>query len=144
MVHLLKMAAGIRSLGDLRARQDFIVDSLKMQGKPAELLHITRFMPKRASELRGKGSLYWVFNKAIQARQKIIDLRPVQSPDGRTRCAIVLARPIIKVLAMPRKAFQGWRYLEYDDTPHDIKRHHDISMDMPMEMRLALTELCLI
>ena len=45
---------------------------------------------------------------------------------------------------VPRRAFQGWRYLDPDEAPHDLdgrkRRHHE----MPPKLRKQLAELGLI
>lgn len=55
--------------------------------------------PKRAEEILGGGSLYWVIKGSIQCRQKIIRFDEYDSADGVQRCAIVLDPELI-----PRRA----------------------------------------
>lgn len=147
-LHLIKMAAGIESLEQLDERQDFLRRQAELRSGRAELLHVTRFFPKRADEILTTtegvpGSLYWVFQKTVQARQEIANFREVQDAEGGSRCAIVLEGPLIRVEWQHRKAFQGWRYLKGEDAPLDIGAF-DPGTDVPVEMRAALKELCLI
>ena len=82
--------------------------------------HITRAFPKKKEELIADGSLYWVFKGFIQARQSIIALEPIFDDDGWQKCKIVMARELYLTKPHPRRAFQGWRYL--DNPPPDIKK----------------------
>lgn len=153
-LHLIKMAAGISSLQELVDRQDFVrrgqKDTLKSKGFTGQhLLHVTRFFPKRRDEILGKGgaehgSLYWVFQKRVQARQVIVDFLEVRGEDGIMRCGIVLKGPLVMVRPQMRKAFQGWRYLPQDDTPVDMRAYSFDGGGVSEQMRRDLEELCLL
>ncbi|PPR60090.1 MAG: hypothetical protein CFH08_02558, partial [Alphaproteobacteria bacterium MarineAlpha3_Bin7] len=85
-IHLIRMAAGIGSLGELRQRQSYrISKSGKSEGK---LYTYTRNMPKRVNELTEGGSIYWVIKRFIRARQKIISIEKKTNEEGRVFCAI--------------------------------------------------------
>lgn len=75
--------------------------------------------PKRATELLDGGSLYWVMKGFIKARQQIIGLERVTGEDGIARCAILLDTNVVNIELTPRRAFQGWRYLEGAQIPRD-------------------------
>ena len=77
-----------------------------------EVRVVTRMRPKRASELIG-GSLYWIVKHRLLACQEI--LRFDDREDG--RIDIVCSAELIIVSPMPRRAHQGWRYLDEDDAP---------------------------
>ena len=68
--------------------------------------------PKRAAELVG-GSLYWIVKHRLVACQQI--LRFEDREDG--RIDIVCSAELIGVPPRPRRAHQGWRYLEDADAP---------------------------
>jgi len=68
--------------------------------------------PKRAPELIG-GSLYWIVKHRLVACQEI--LRFDDREDG--RIDIVCSAELTTVSPMPRRAHQGWRYLEEDEAP---------------------------
>ena len=68
--------------------------------------------PKRAAELVG-GSLYWIVKHRLVACQQI--LRFEDREDG--RIDIVCSAELIAVPPRPRRAHQGWRYLEDADAP---------------------------
>jgi Uncharacterized conserved protein len=72
----------------------------------------TRMRPKRSAELIG-GSLYWIVKHRLLARQEI--LRFDDREDG--RIDIVCSTDLATVSPIPRRAHQGWRYLEEEDAP---------------------------
>ena len=170
-LRLIKMAAGIKSLEALGERQAFVrqlerAELGSYRPGAGAFVHITRFMPKRrlailsASDQTGfneavnrtaasipgdvPGSLYWVFQKHIQARQEIIDLVSLKGTDGQERCGIVLAGPLIRVERYPQRAFQGWRYLDGADAPADLPEWAGSLPEIPSDMRQELEDLCLI
>ena len=100
--------------------------------------------PKRRDEILKGGSLYWVIRGLIQCRQPIIDLEAVRGDDGIDRCRIVYDTKSILVRPTPRRAFQGWRYLEAADAPPDLKRSAGDSTGMSPKMRRELAELGLL
>ena len=79
--------------------------------------HVTRMWPKREAELLDGGSIYWVIKGVIQCRQRILSLREITGQDGIRRCGLVLASDVIRTASVPKKAFQGWRYLTPADAP---------------------------
>ena len=72
----------------------------------------TRMRPKRMTELVG-GSLHWIVKHRIVARQQI--LRFDDRNDG--RIDIVCSAELVAVPPRPKRAHQGWRYLEEGDAP---------------------------
>lgn len=101
--------------------------------------HVTRMWPKREAEVLAGGSLYWVFKGLILARQRIIGLEERQGGDGILRCALMLAPEVIRTEPAPRRAFQGWRYLDPKDSPRDLPlgRKGDSSLPDDLARRLA-------
>ena len=77
-----------------------------------EVRIVTRMRPKRAPELVG-GSLYWIVKHRLIACQEI--LRFEDREDG--RIDIVCSADLVTVAPLPRRAHQGWRYLDEDDAP---------------------------
>jgi len=71
----------------------------------------TRMRPKRMEELVG-GSLFWIVKHRMIAGQQI--LRFEDRSDG--RLDIVCSSELIVIAAKPRRAHQGWRYLEAEVT----------------------------
>ena len=68
--------------------------------------------PKRAGELIG-GNLYWIVKHRLVAAIEILRLE--DRPDG--RIDIVCAAALTRIPPTPRRAHQGWRYLEEADAP---------------------------
>jgi hypothetical protein len=95
----------------------------------------TRQTPKRAVELTAGGSLYRVFKGFILCRQSILAVDTIgQGPAS--RCEVTVDPNVILVTPTPRRAFQGWRYLEAKDAPPDLRTGH--AGDVPMELARQL------
>jgi len=143
-LHLIKLSVGTDSVADL---EDWIALKLKAQkkrGKKPERIHTTRMVPKRADELTGGGSIFWVIKGQIMCRERILDIRPFTDKDGIGRCRVVLDGKLVLVEPRPRSAFQGWRYLEPKDAPRDLARAAPGAARMPEEMRRELQQLGLL
>lgn len=132
-LHLIKLSVGPDSLADLAAWQN--------QRLPEKLMHITRHKPKRAAEILDGGSIYWVVKSVIVARQQILEFRDV-TKDGIASCGIVYGPTLIPVHNWPRRAFQGWRYLDAKDAPPD--HTHGANDDPSDTLRQDLAALGLI
>lgn len=104
-LHLTKVAFACRDLEMLQER-------IASRAVGGEVRVATRMRPKRASELIG-GSLYWIVKHRLIACQQI--LRFEDREDG--RIDIVCSAELVTVSPMPRRAHQGWRYLEEADAP---------------------------
>jgi hypothetical protein len=143
-VHLVKLCVGVDSALDLAAWQAERLRQLAAAGKTPELRHRTRQMPRRKNEILDGGSLYWVVKGFVLVRQRILDLRADTKDDGTPCCGIVLDPELVGTRPHPRRAFQGWRYLEALDAPPDVSALENADEDMPPEMREELRELRLI
>ena len=104
-LNLTKVAFACRDLEMLQQR-------MAARAIEGEVRVVTRLRPKRAAELIG-GSLYWIVKHRLIARQEIH--RFEDREDG--RIDIVCSATLVTVSPMPRRAHQGWRYLEADDAP---------------------------
>jgi len=102
---MTKVAFACRDLEMLQAR-------IAGRAVAGEVRVVTRMRPKRAPELLG-GSLYWIVKHRLIACQEI--LRFDDREDG--RIDIVCSDELTTVSPMPRRAHQGWRYLEEEDAP---------------------------
>jgi hypothetical protein len=143
-LHLIKLSVGTESVADL---EDWIQKKLKekkRRGLKAERIHTTRMVPKRADELTGGGSIFWVIRGQITCRERILDIRPFTDKDGIGRCRLVLDPKCVLVEQRPRSAFQGWRYLDDKDAPRDLSRAAPGAARMPEQMRRELRELGLL
>ncbi|MAS15128.1 MAG: lysophospholipase [Nitratireductor sp.] len=142
-LNLIKLCVGCESVEQL---QDWIALRLRekqARGEPAEQFHTTRMVPKRVAELTEGGSLYWVIKGTVQCRQRLLDIRPFRDAEGVSRCHLVLEPKLVRTQFQPRRAFQGWRYLEPKDAPQDLGSSGD-DAEMPLELRRELTELGLL
>ena len=112
-LHLMKVAVGAKTPADLEAWQ-------RRSGKAGRVDHVTRMWPKRGAELLDGGSLYWAVAKKFAVRQRILALEPAMV-GGVRKCRIVLDTELVPVRAVPRRPFQGWRYLEGAKAPVDLR-----------------------
>lgn len=110
MLHLSKVAVGCPDIETLARLQ-----RERWGDDPCSL---TRYMPKRADELIG-GSLFWIIAHRLVARQPIVSLAMVTTEWG-TKCRIGFSGPPVPVVAVPKRAHQGWRYLDATDAPPDL------------------------
>ena len=120
-LHIIKLCVGCDSLTELANWQKQRLKEKRAKGQKAELIHVTRMTPKRTEEILDGGSLYWVIKGQIAARQKLLAFREV-SKNGIPHCGLVYDKELVPVVAWPRRAFQGWRYLEDKDAPPDLAR----------------------
>ena len=138
LLHLVKLCVGCDSIEDLAAWIDFRLAEQRAAGLVPEQVHTTRMVPKRVDELLDGGSLYWVIKGNIQCRQRLIDIRPFTDSEGIGRCHLVLEPKIIPTEWQPRRAFQGWRYLDGKDAPPDLDGGED--GEIPPELARQLRE----
>ena len=115
-VHLLKLSVGTESVESLE-RWQRRRDVRTADGLPR---HVTRMWPKRAAEVVAGGSIFWVIQGVVLARQRVLRLDEVVRADGIRRCGLVLDPAIARVESLPRRPFQGWRYLPAEDAPRDL------------------------
>jgi hypothetical protein len=106
-LHLTKVAFGCRTVEALEKR-------VAARTHGGEMRIATRMRPKRASELIG-GSLYWIVKHRLVGCQEI--LRFDDRSDG--RIDIVCSGNLALIAPSPRRAHQGWRYLEEDSAPSE-------------------------
>jgi len=102
---MTKVAFACRDLEALQRR-------IAARAAGGEIRIATRMRPKRAAELIG-GSLHWIVKHRLIACQEI--LRFDDREDG--RIDIVCAAELRTLSPKPRRAHQGWRYLEEADAP---------------------------
>jgi len=144
-LHMLKMCVGVESVAELRRFQARRLARLRADGQPAELRHWTRNMPRRAAEIEGEGSLYWIIKGAIRARQRILALEAAADANALKRCAVVLDADIVETRPYPARPMQGWRYLEADRAPADLRLGRgDETWNMPAPLVAELRELGLL
>ncbi|MEM8617786.1 MAG: DUF1489 domain-containing protein [Pseudomonadota bacterium] len=112
---MVKLCVGADDIEDLANWQKQV-----MRSYPTPVHH-TRMIPKRADELSDGGSIYWVIRGLIQVRQTILDVKTITDRGGRRACELVLDKALVPVEPMPKRPFQGWRYLKPEDAPKDLR-----------------------
>lgn len=135
-LHLIKLSVGTRDVADLRRWQ-----SGPGRGHDGLPRHVTRMRPKREAELLEGGSVFWVIRRAVLCRQRLLRLEEHRGQDGVPRCALVLDPELVKVTPVPRKAFQGWRYLPARDAPRDLGAFAEGEAELPPKLAMALAEM---
>ena len=136
-LNLLKLCVGVSEIEEL---DSWVKDCRQGRGT---LDHVTRMFPKRKDEILPGGSLFWVMRGMILCRQPIAALEEVTGSDGSVRCRILFKPQVIPVRPVPKRAFQGWRYLEEADSPPDLPKSAKVD-GMPEKMRRELGELGLL
>ena len=107
-LHLTKVAYGCDSI-------DYLIERLALKAAHQPSFLVTRYLPKRAGEIGG-GSLFWIIKHQLVGRSPILGFGEA---DG-GKVAIHLEPRLILVHARPKRAHQGWRYLEGKDAPPDL------------------------
>jgi hypothetical protein len=130
-LHLTKVAVGCASIQALENR-------IARRAGKGEVRVPTRMRPKRMEELIG-GSLHWIVKHRIVARQQI--LRFEDRGDG--RIDIVCSAELVVIPPKPKRAHQGWRYLEDKDAPTGDNDESGLS-DLPPRLYGKLAALALV
>jgi len=140
MLHIAKLAVGVRDIDHIRALQ-----AERLRSNPP-LRHRTRNFPRRGQEVLAGGSLYWVISGSMLARQRIVDIVE-DKRDGGEKCAALLLDPeVVPLIGRPTRPFQGWRYLAAEAAPADLDQAvMAVGEEMlPPVLRRELRALCLI
>jgi hypothetical protein len=130
-LHLTKVAFGCRTVEALEKR-------VAVRARDGEVRIVTRMRPKRADELIG-GSIYWIVKHRLVGRQEI--LRFEERKDG--RIDIVLSGELELIPPHPKRAHQGWRYLESGSAPNGNGDHNGLS-ELPPLLYTRLAALALV
>ena len=138
-VHLQQLSVGSESIQALMDWQAHVVRQRQQRGLSAHHIHVTRMFPKRRDEILDGGSIYWVIKGNIICRNKIVDLEET-TKNGHRACGILMDPQLIPVPPKPRRAFQGWRYLQAGDAPPDLTGAGS-GADLPAAFRAKLIEL---
>lgn len=130
-LHLTKVAYGATSLEEMRSW-------FATRGDEARLT--TRYLPKRHTEIVPGGSLFWIFKHQLVMRSEI--LRFEEAEGGKTN--IVISTELIPVHPRPKRAHQGWRYLDEADAPIDLGDGEESGETMPGNLANELARLGLV
>ncbi len=132
-IHMVKLCVGADDIGDLEDWQKRLMQTSPMP------YHHTRMVPKRAEELAEGGSIYWVIKRLIQVRQRIIAVNEITDRGGRRACELIFDPELVLVEPLPKRPFQGWRYLKPGDAPRDLVSGSG-TIDLPPGLRAELRE----
>ena len=135
-IHIVKLCVGADSVEDLALWQKHQVEKLKRRAPVCG----TRMWPKRVDEVLKGGSLYWVIKGSVLVRQRIVEVAEVTDEHG-LRCGLWLDPKLVRTAPQPRRAFQGWRYLEVADAPADLEGRKNKGGDLPEKLRAELVSL---
>lgn len=132
-LNMTKIAFGAESPAHLRQR-------LESYAEAGEIRLTTLYLPKRHEEMAG-GSLYWILNHTLVGRSPILGFMD----NGQGRTWIRLRPELIPVRSIPKRAHQGWRYLEAKDVPPDLGgADADARDEMPSKMLGELMKMGLV
>ncbi|MBK6707416.1 MAG: DUF1489 domain-containing protein [Sphingomonadales bacterium] len=132
-LHMTKIAFGAESPAHLRQR-------LEAYAEAGEIRLTTRYLPKRHEEMVG-GSLYWIVNHMLVGRSEILGFMD----NGQGKTWIRLRPELIAVRSIPKRAHQGWRYLDGKDAPPDLgSADADGRDEMPSKMLGELMKMGLV
>jgi hypothetical protein len=119
-VNIIKLCVGVEHVSELECWQRQQAEVVLKAKQPFVLQHLTRNTPRRKDEVLDGGSLYWVIKGLVQVRQRIVAIEPSARENGEPVCALVFDQELVQTERQPRRAFQGWRYLELDAAPPDL------------------------
>jgi hypothetical protein len=125
-LHLTKVAFGAESV-------DHLAERLRLRGEEGPVFLTTRYLPKRHEEVAG-------LKHQLIARSPILGFG--EAEEGRV--AIHIDPKLVLVQARPKRAHQGWRYLEGADAPLDLGGDATGLDVMPPALMTKLAELALI
>lgn len=120
MIHMIKLSVGVKTLEELESYRDERAHWWGADYGKDVHVHRTRMMPKRAAEMEGQSSIYWVIGGQVVARQPILRLVKYTDAEGKDYCDIVMAPDMVRTIPYPKRPFQGWRYLRPEDAPPDL------------------------
>lgn len=131
-LHLIKLCVGCDTVEELEAWE---ASELAAGGR---VVMRTRQTPKRAGELIDGGSLYRIFRGVILCRQRILGVETI-GEGANARCEVAIEPTCIRVAPTPRRAFQGWRYLQAKDAPPDLGEG-GVDGEIPADLARRLRE----
>lgn len=136
-LHLTKVAFGATST-------DHLAERLLARAAMGPLFLTTRYLPKRHEEIAGPvgvgGSLFWIIKHQLIARSPITSFGEAEAG----KVAIILDPHLVLVRAVPKRAHQGWRYLEGADAPVDLIGDATDVDQMPPALMSKLAALALL
>ena len=127
-LHLIKLCVGCDTVEEL-------LEWRRGEGAGQPWKMRTRQTPKRAADLLDGGSLFRVFKGFVLCRQRILAVETVGAGVA-ARCEVTLDAEVVRVQPVPRRAFQGWRYLQHHEAPGDLVGFSEDSAPPELAKRL--------
>jgi hypothetical protein len=143
MIHMIKLCVGIATVEELESYREERAHWWGADYGENVHVHRTRTRPRRAAEMEGVASIYWVISGVVRVRQPILRLAEAVDDQGLACCDIIMSPDMVRTVPRPKSPFQGWRYLEPRDAPPDL-RAGDAEEGGSAELALELARLGLI
>lgn len=121
MIHMIKLCVGVATLDELEGYREERAHWWGADYGENVHVHRTRTRPKRAGEMEGVSSIYWVISGVIRCRQPILRLAEAVDEEGVPCCDIIMSPDMVRTVPRPKGPFQGWRYLDPKDAPPDLE-----------------------
>lgn len=137
-IHMLRLAVGAPDLADMREWRTH--NQITWQGRQVVPTY-TRRAPTRTAELLDGGSLYWIVKGVLCCRQRFIGFDQVATPEGESYCRMLMDPELVETVPLPRRPFQGWRYLKPEDAPADLADAHQDGDALPPHLLAELRDL---
>ena len=97
--------------------------------------------PKRQQEILNGGSIFWVVKGYIIARQKIIGMEEFYRNKTIRCCALIFDNTIFETEIVRKRPFQGWRYLEKEQSPADLALENHNNDSIPSQLLAQLSDI---
>jgi hypothetical protein len=144
MVHMIKLCVGVATLAELESYREERAHWWGADYGEDVHVHRTRTRPRRAHEMEGISSIYWVISGVIRCRQPIVRLAEAIDEQGVPCCDIIMSPEMVRTVPRPKGPFQGWRYLDTRDAPPDLGRAGGFEEAGSLELAEELARLGLI
>jgi hypothetical protein len=131
-LHLSRVAYGCTEFEQLEERLKGMADA------SGRFIISTRNKPKRADEVIG-GGLYFIIKHMLAARVEIVDI--TDGAEGRVH--FICKLPLQRTHLLPKRAHQGWRYLQAEDAPA-VLEEGEAADDLPPHLIRELSALMLL
>lgn len=131
-LHLSRVAYGCTEFEQLDERLNHMADA------SGHFIISTRNKPKRADELIG-GCIYFIIKHMLAARVEIAEI--TDGAEGRIN--FICKLPLERTHLVPKRAHQGWRYLQESDAPAVLEKG-EAADDLPPHLIRELSALMLI
>ncbi len=144
MIHMIKLCVGVSTLEELEGYREERAHWWGADYGEDVHVHRTRTRPKRAAEMEGVASIYWVISGVIRCRQPILRLAEAIDEQGIPCCDIIMSPDLVRTVPRPKGPFQGWRYLDQRDAPSDLDAAGGFAEEGSLELAEELARLGLI